>query len=273
MGKRIKKPPVRPEVRSDWLKRYEKDGESPPKIAKSDGYDVRTVRKQLQDAQREREIRESRLMVLRNALEKHYGDLIDFAKQLDSRIAGEAEITAELRNAPMWLALRQHLPRSPLWSGFDKWDNLLKKTARLRKDVKAQLKKKLTADAELNDILDSANCVIPGMVELLAYQMEQWARGAKGLNIEDCFRIIPDKGDLVKIEYGLFHIGPIKKRQVPKVRYSIIAWEAEVKTWQEYHNMEKMMQDLKKFDQKLRGELTTITLRRVVSGKCKYCPI
>ena len=71
MGKRTKKPPVRPEVRKDWLNRYEKDGESPPQIAKSDGYDVRTVRKQLQEAQREREIREGRLTVLRKAIEGH----------------------------------------------------------------------------------------------------------------------------------------------------------------------------------------------------------
>ena len=33
MPKRVKKPAVRPEVRRQWFKRFEEDGESPPEIA------------------------------------------------------------------------------------------------------------------------------------------------------------------------------------------------------------------------------------------------
>ncbi|MBW2342083.1 MAG: hypothetical protein JRF50_17365 [Deltaproteobacteria bacterium] len=273
MGKRVRKPPVKPEVRRKWLKRYEEEGESPPQIADKDGFDVRTVRKQIQEAQRDREIREGRLMVLRNAIEEHHRDLVNFAQQLDSRIAGEAMITAELRSAPMWLALRQHLPRSPLWKGFDKWDKLLQKTDGLRKNIKAKLEKKLTANSKLRDIsaLRSSG-VIPGMVAALAFQMEQWARGKDGLSTENSFHIKLYKDDLVKIEYGPFNMWPVVKKLVPELKAIIIAWETEVKTWQEYYDMEKMIQDLIRANQKLRDELTTIILRRIVPGKCKYCP-
>ncbi len=79
MRRRTKKPAVRPEVRRQWLRRFEEYGESPPEISKADGYDVRTVRKQIEYAREERELREARAMVLRNDLERHYSDLCEFA--------------------------------------------------------------------------------------------------------------------------------------------------------------------------------------------------
>ena len=42
MVKRMKKPAITPEVRLDWLRRYEEDRESPPQIAEKDKVDVRT---------------------------------------------------------------------------------------------------------------------------------------------------------------------------------------------------------------------------------------
>ena len=81
MAKRIRKPAIKPEQRLDWLRRYE-DGESPPKIAENDKVDVRTVRKHIEMAKQEREVKEARSMVLRNALELHYRDLCDCAKKL-----------------------------------------------------------------------------------------------------------------------------------------------------------------------------------------------
>ena len=87
MARRIKKGAVRPELCKQWLRRFEEDGESPPHIAEADGYDVRTVRKQIEKAMQEREMREARVMVLRDALEKHYKDLYTFAETLDSSIS------------------------------------------------------------------------------------------------------------------------------------------------------------------------------------------
>ncbi len=54
VASRIKKPAVRPELRREWLRRNETEGESPPEIAKQDGYDVRTVRKQIEIERQER---------------------------------------------------------------------------------------------------------------------------------------------------------------------------------------------------------------------------
>ena len=81
-----KRPLVEPAKRREWFKRFEEDGESAAEIARSVGYDVRTVRKQIELMRQERESREARFTVLRQALEKHYADLISFAEKLDSGI-------------------------------------------------------------------------------------------------------------------------------------------------------------------------------------------
>jgi len=262
-----------PEVRRSWLKRYEEYGESPVQIAKKDGYDARTIRKQIRQMQRERELKEGWLMVLHNAIENHHHDLCDFVKQLDSQIAGEAPISDEPRSSAMWLALRQHLPRLALWKRIDKWDNLLEKIGRLRRDIKARLERDLKADARLRAISASGNNgVLPCMIESLVFQMEQWARGATSLNIEDNFCIKSKRGDLVSIEYGAFNMGKAKKQQATKLRDILVSWEIKVNTWEEYHEMRRLLQDLKRVQQKLRDDLTTITIRRVVPGQCKYCP-
>ena len=91
MAKRIKKPLVRPEKQREWLRRHEIGGESPMEIAKSDKYDVRTVRKYIELERQERERREARSIVLRQALEEHYRDLCNFAQQLDSEASTDVD--------------------------------------------------------------------------------------------------------------------------------------------------------------------------------------
>ena len=111
MVKRIRKPAVKPEVRRQWLRRYEEEGESPPQIARADSYDVRTVRKQIGAERQERERRDARSVVLRHALEQHYADLYSFAQKLDLQLTMEGSTLDMMRGDRMWSALREHLPR------------------------------------------------------------------------------------------------------------------------------------------------------------------
>ena len=86
MKRRTKKDPVKPDKRHEWLRRNEQNGESPPQIAAADGFDVRTVRKQIQIAREEREAREARGAVLRNAVELHYKDLCGVAEDVKTQV-------------------------------------------------------------------------------------------------------------------------------------------------------------------------------------------
>ncbi len=142
--KRTRKPPVRPEVARQWLKRNEQDGESPPQIAQSDGYDVRTVRRQLETMRQEREVRETRQIVFRQALEKHYVDIYSFAEKLRAEISSRepSRVSRLIRDDPMWKALREHLPRSPIWASIDKLEKLadpfISTVDRIRERIKRQ---------------------------------------------------------------------------------------------------------------------------------------
>ena len=118
MSKRIKKPTVKLEQRVQWLRRYEA-GESAARIADSDEFDVRTVRRHIEEARQEREVREATVMVLRSALENHYADLCRLAEKLDAEIAREEPIYSLLGDDRMLSALKQHLPRSTLWPSAD----------------------------------------------------------------------------------------------------------------------------------------------------------
>ncbi len=119
---KAKKPSVTPDRRRDWLHRFEVEAESPPAIAKKDSYDVRTVRKQIELARQERDVREAKLMVLRDAMVNHYKDLCNLAGDINSEINKNMPISEGLTTNPIWSALQQHIPRSATWKNIDRWN-------------------------------------------------------------------------------------------------------------------------------------------------------
>ena len=274
MGKRIKKPPVKPEMRRAWLRRYEEDGESPPQIAAAESFDVRTVRKQIELARQEREVREARSMVLRNAMESHYRDLYKFAEKLYLEISGDKTISPLLKDDPMRSALREHMPRSPLWKKLDRRDHVLEEITKLGDDVREQLGEKTRLDSRLSEIMAAGeNGVIPGIVAALDFQMERWARGWKGLDIKDNFKVEPAGEGFVKVSYGSFNMDKVKEKHATTIREVLIDFESRITSWEQYEKMQRLFTELERLKLGLRDELTVIKLRRIVPGRCKYCPM
>jgi hypothetical protein len=273
MAKRIKKPPVKPETRSEWLRRYE-GGESPTKIADNDDFDVRTVRKHIELARQEREVREARAAVLRNALERHYGDLCDYAEKLDAQIEGDHTVALAPESDRLLSALRQHLPRSPLWNNLRKWNQLHEENTRLEDEVKRRLKAEIEPDPKLSVFLRSGE---PGVVDAisvaLTFQVKSWSQGRKGLHVEDDLKTEPAGEGLVDTHYGPAVMDKVKKEHAAHIREALVDFESRVRDWQQYADMKKNAEELKQIKVKLRDELAIITLRRVVPGRCKYCPI
>lgn len=272
MVKRIKKPPVKPEKRLEWLRRYE-EGELPPKIADSDDFDVRTVRKHIELAKQEREAHEARSHVLRNALESHYQDLCKFAEDLDSEIVEERITSSSLRDSRMWSALRQHLPRSSLWVKLGRWDHVLEEISKLEDDVRGKLKHEIERDSRLSKILAAGvKGFIPGMVEALIFQIKSWAREREGLNIRDNFEVKPAGEGFANVNYGAFNMNKVEDKHVAPIKEAVIDFESKIADWEDYKNMQRLFMELERLKLALRDELAIITLRRVVPGRCKYCP-
>ena len=274
MGRRSRKPPVKPEVRRAWLRRYEEDGESPPQIAAADSFDVRTVRKQIELARQEREVREARSTVLRNAVESHYRDLCKLAEELDTEIKQDKIIPSQPEDSRMLSALREHLPRSPLWKKLGKWDSVLEEIANLEDDIREQLRGEIEADSRLNEIVAAGeNGVIPGMVNALNFQMKNWARGWKGLDIKDNFKVEPVGDGIVNVSCGAFNMDKVKEEHAALIREVLIDFESKIISWELYEKMQKSFTELESLKRGLRDELAIIILRRIVPGRCKYCPI
>jgi hypothetical protein len=278
MSKRVRKPPVKPEVRRDWLKRHEEDGESPPQIAAKDKFDVRTVRKQIDLAKQEREVREARSIVLRDALEKHYEDLRRIAEKLNSQITGTGDVGYSPDDDLIEAALQQHLPRSPIWAYITKWQNLMQRADEEQQKLKIIIQELVKTNRRLKPLTDSGlSGVVPGIVDILIAEAKQWSNGDMQHTLKDSLVMEAAGEGLVNPRFGFSHMGPMEKIAAEgnmQIVHDVLgALESQLKDSQEYHDLEKTIADIRRLSKKLREELAVVRLRRIVPGRCKYCPL
>ncbi len=278
MPKRTKKPPIKPEVRRAWLRRNEEDGESPPEIARRDGYDVRTVRKQIELAKQEREAREARSIVLRTALERHYDDLRKFAEKLNSEISGVSNVPSSLDDDFMEAALRQHVPRSPIWGYMSKRQNMLQRADEEQQKLGMVIEESVKADPRLTPLINAGlDGIVSGIVTVLVAEAKQWSHGNIGHSLKDSLVMEPAGEGLVNPRFGFSHMGIMgveHSESYVKILHDVLEdMESRLRDWEDYRDLEKTIAEIGRLDRKLREELAVIRLRRIVPGRCKYCPL
>lgn len=274
MARRYKKSPVKPEMRRKWLQQSEEEGKSPPQIAKDDGYDVRTVRRQLELEKQERERREARSVVLRTALEKHYGDICSFADQLSSQVSSERGSVVMLKSDRMWNALHEHLPRSVIWKNLDRWEHTRKQITQLQDEMVQSFKEEVTARAVVKHIeVSDETGVGQGVPTALVFHCKEAAQGRLGLLDGIEFKMTPFSADKTDVNLGPFNLGRVVNDQALKLQEMAKELLNEVTQQDLYFQLEKLYAELKKVQRILEDELAIITLRRVVPGRCRYCPI
>jgi len=273
MAKRTKKPPVKPEKRLEWLHRVEKEGETLTHIAESDDFDLRTVRKHIEIARLERDVQKARSEVLRDALEGHYRDLLDTVRNIEKQVFSESQVSQE-KGVPLVLGLRQHMPRSPLWENLRKWNRTLTELAELEAVIRNNLQREIEADGRLNDVVsEGANGVIPTAVDVLAHQVKEWARGREGLKIDRDIHIEKTKEGRVRMRYGFSSFGEIEEVQIEIIKTILIDFESGLKDRSEYLEIEGLFNRLGRLKTNIGEVLTVVLLRRIVPGRCKYCPL
>ena len=274
MTRRIKKPAVRPELRRDWLRRHEEESESPPEIAKKDGYDVRTVRKQLEIERQERERREARSIVLRQAMEMHYADLCTFAQKLDSYITGDTGSLSMVKSEPMWSALREHVPRSPLWMNLGRWETAWEEVRRADSELTRQLETLVRSRAPLKFRVRRGELGLStGIVDMLSAHFKFTAQGESGLDKRTDFKLdVADQGTTL-IDYGPYTIGKVPNERVGEVKKLVLDLMSEVINREEHDGMSRLLARLERVKRELHDELLVIILRRIVPGRCRYCPL
>lgn len=273
MPKRTRKPPVKPERRFEWLHRVEKEGETLTHIAEADNFDIRTVRKHVDLARLERDVQQARSEVLRAALEGHYHDLLETVRNIESQVSSESQVSLE-KGVPLMLGLRQHMPRSPLWENLRKWNRALTDIAELEAVIRDNLDRDIKKDGRLNRIVShGANGVIPAAVDVLVHQLKEWARGGEGLKIDMNTYIQKTSEGMVIMRYGSHSFGEIKEERVETIKGVLIDFESKLKDRPEYLEMEKLFDRLGRLKTSIWEIINVILLRRIVPGRCKYCPL
>jgi hypothetical protein len=278
MARRTRKPPVKLEERRGWLKRYEEEGESPPQIAVKDGFDVRTVRKQIDLAKQEREAREAKSIVLRDALEKHYEDLRRFSEKLNSEITGSRDIPYSSDDDLIEAALRQHLPRSPIWVYLAKWRNLHQRAVEEKEKTELVIDKMVKTNQNLNPLINAGlEEVVPGVIAVLNATVKQWYDGNTNYTLKNSLVVEPAGEGFVRARFGFSQVGKmengISQSYLKIIHDGIEDLESRIRDSEEYRNLEKTAIKIKRLGGKLREELAVVRLRRIVPGRCKYCPL
>lgn len=274
MTKPNKQPPVTSERAREWLKRFEENGESPPQIAETDHFDVRTVRKYLERAREEQDRRQTKQVVLRGALEKHYADLCGLAKKIKTELIKDVPvaISTKLKEEPLFRALQKHLPQSRLWRDIeslsklkiDYWQSIEKLKERIRKDALSGTSMSFVSSPGELGLYDEG--FTPAMVAYL----QSAAHGYQGLAFTEYREIESAEG--VRIERGNYALGLVLKKDVKGIE---VLFDAMMKTaleWAEYNAMLGITEGFLQVRQRIEDELLKIILRRVAPGKCDYCP-
>jgi len=73
--------------------------------------------------------------------------------------------------------------------------------------------------------------------------------------------------------YGLAYMDRVNKDHVMIIKQILSDFELKIVDWEEYSHLQKLFGELERLKRNARDELAVITLRRVVPGRCRYCPI
>ena len=269
-----KKAAVGPETSRNWVRRLD-EGETPPQIAEADSFDVRTVRKYIAIAQEEREMREARSAVLRQALEMHYADLVGFAGKLEAGLRSPSFSPLRDRGDRLWRALKDHLPRSPLWRGLDRWEALQRERAKTEEQALRRLEEKLqdTSRCGLAGGAQSVEFDTDGLADLVLVRIREVA-APRNAPLQPYVVTIETTSDgFTRLECNARTCATVDGANDAVVKDLIQDLIAAVIEWPEVETLARTLAELERLTRTLSEELITITLRRVVPGRCRYCPL
>jgi hypothetical protein len=265
---RKKKSEIDAQLRQTWLEKNQA-GQSIFKLSVEYQRDPRTIKHHVERALREKEAKEARVIVIRDALQKHHARLISYAERLYSNVNSEDPVTAALLEDRMYNALKSHLPRSPLWNYLNRLNQHYEKLD----ELKAQLRIKLHEELEKDTAITTEESVHLGLLEAFHFQVIAWAKGHSGISLKDSFRVHALGNGKSSVEYGSFPLGIVVDADVPRIREIIEGWEKRLSKWPEYDDAKAIFNQLNSLRVKTKEELAVIFERGIVPGSCKYCPV
>jgi hypothetical protein len=119
--------------------------------------------------------------------------------------------------------------------------------------------------------------IVPGVIAVLVAEAKQWSHGNTEHTLKDSLVMEPAGEGLVNPRFGFSHIGIMEvehsERYVKIVHDVLEDLESRLRDCEDYRDLEKTIAEIRRLGGKLREELAVIRLRRIVPGRCKYCPL
>jgi hypothetical protein len=112
-----------------------------------------------------------------------------------------------------------------------------------------------------------------GIVDLLSAHFIFTAQGEVGLDKRTDFKIDTADQMTTLIDYGPYTIGRVPDKQVTNIKKLVLGLMREVTKREDHVEMSRLLTRLEVVKRKLHDELLSIILRRVVTGRCRYCPL
>ncbi len=263
-----KKPAVKLSVRQEWLRRHEEEGESPPKIAQRDGFDARTVRKQIQLAREERDLTESRQALLRQAMESHHKDLISFSEKLQKEV-GRHHVSPSLKADPFLGALQEHLPKSQLWKSIDRVDRLSESLKALEQQVDQRFKKAVEGSTAAKYVPKAEGM---GFRDGLSSALKHYCVSGENL-LPPQLRQEGVEPGVIEICYNEWICAVVQDAGVQECKEFLTSLMTEACQWPQWQEIITKRSERDREIEAVNEEILVIRLRRIVPGKCKYCPL
>jgi len=268
-----RRPAVEPALRKEWYRRNQDLGESAVDIARKDGYDVRTVKKQLELQREEVERKAIRASFLRDALEKHHQDLCTAAEKLGKAISSDASVSG-FKDELLYQALQQHTPRWNLWKNIKKWEELLEE----KKGVKEELGKSIVSFIEKEPSIGFADNTKEGwdkagIIDALVYYIDNLSKGYLEPFGKEALEIKNKDIKLNDVYLSRYHIACVSKGKIKEVSGIVTELMDKVANWALYQRLGELNDKLAHIKKEIQSDLSTILLRRVLPGSCRYCPI
>lgn len=265
---RKKKTEIDSQLRQTWLEKNQA-GQSIFKLSVEYQRDPRTLKHHVERALREKEAKEARVIVIRDALQNHHARLISYAERLYGNVNSEDPVTSALLEDRMYSALKSHLPRSPLWNYLNRLNQHYAKLD----ELKARLRTKLQEEIEKDTAIPTEESVHQGLLEAFHFQVIAWAKGHSGISLKESFKVHTVGNGKSSVEYGKFHLGAVMDSDVPRIKAIIESWEEKLTKRLEYDDAKAIFNQLNSLKVKTKEELAVIFERGIVPGSCKYCPV
>ncbi len=265
---RRKKSRIDSQLCREWLEKHQA-GQSIFRLSVEYERDPRTVKHHVERALREKEAKEARVIVMRDALQSHHARLISYTKRLYDNVDSEEPVAPVLLEDRMYSALKGHLPRSPLWNYLNRLNHLYGELD----ELKARLRTKLQKEIEKDAAIPTEDSVRQGLLKAFHFQVVAWAKGHSCISLKDFFKVHTVGDGKSSVEYGSFHLGVVVDSDVPRIEAIIESWEEKLTKRLEYDDAKAIFNQLNSLKVKTKEELAVIFERGIVPGSCKYCPI